>query len=357
MKISSISFILGISSLVGVSTTPYVLTYPAYFGNRFTIPEDNQVTQEGVFLGRILFYEAVLSANNKISCASCHQQKLAFTDGRTFSRGIDDTLTSRNSMSLVNLLWVRNFFWDGRAASLEEQAITPMTNMHEMGQSLETSARKLSQIRNYSSLFRQAFGNDSISGDRIVKAIAQFERTLISADSRYDRYLNGQYQPTADEWEGLNLFMTNPQPEKNIRGGGCGHCHGSPKLYMELFHNNGLDSLPRDRGREAITGLVADRGRFRVPTLRNIALTAPYMHDGRFKRLEEVLDHYSDHIRNSPSLSPVFQNMSNEKESRSLKLTSREKRSLLSFLQMLTDSSFINDPRYSDPRFSNPHIK
>ena len=328
---------------------PYKPVYPAYFGNRTNIPADNPLTREGVALGRRLFYEPLLSASNKISCGSCHRQALAFTDGKAFSTGIDSIPTSRSAMSLANLLWVRNFFWDGRAHSLEEQAITPLTAPHEMGQSTETSAEKLRLTAPYPQLFREAFPQDRISGALIVKALAQFERTLISANSKYDRYLDGTYQPTPAESTGMKLFMTGPDPGRNVRGANCGHCHGSPKIYMELFHNNGLDSIPRDPGREKLTGLAADMGRFRVPTLRNIALTAPYMHDGRFTSLDQVLDHYSDHIINSASLSPVLRNTSNEVNGASLKLSLNEKNDIIAFLHMLTDSAFISNPEFSNP--------
>ena len=331
------------------SPTPYELEYPAYFGGRFRIPKDNPTTVEGVQLGRRLFYEKALSANGVISCATCHRQELAFTDGLTFSRGVDGSLTPRNAMSLANLLWVRNLFWDGRSPSLEEQAKIPLTNVHEMGQSLEASSAKLQEMAPYPELFRKAFGSDQITGERIVKAIAQFERTLISADSPYDQYLQGMYEPTLQEKRGMELFMRPPNPEKNIRGANCGHCHGSPKLFIELFHNNGLDSLPKDVGREQVTGYPADRGRFRVPTLRNIALTAPYMHDGRFHSLEEVLDHYNEHIQESPNLSQFLRGVSNEAGGESLLLTPSEKDDIIAFLHILTDSTFITNPAFSDP--------
>lgn len=333
----------------GIETGPYNLVYPANFGNRIQVPADNPITKQGVYLGRMLFYENRLSANNKLSCGSCHQQDKAFTDGRTFSPGVDGVLTPRNSMSLVNLLWARKFFWDGRANGLEEQAATPLTSPHEMGQALTTSAQKLAQTPNYPALFKLVYGDEQITGDQIVKAISQFERTLISANSRYDQYLRGAYQPTPDELKGMELFNTAPQPEKGIRGANCSHCHGGPKTYMELFHNNGLDSLPKDQGIETLTRLPADRGRFKVPTLRNIALTAPYMHDGRFKTLEEVVDHYSEHIEQSPSLSSFLQGESNEAGGKSLKLLPAEKKQLIAFLNMLTDSTFITNPAFSDP--------
>jgi cytochrome c peroxidase len=333
----------------GSQPKPYPLRYPANFGGRYVVPADNPTTVEGVYLGRMLFYERKLSAGNSISCASCHQQSLAFTDGKKFSQGFDKTLTSRNSISLANLLWVRNLFWDGRASSLEAQAIFPLTDAHEMGQPLKVSAEKLRADMNYRQLFAKAFGSDSISETNIVRAISQFERTLISADSNYDRFLSGNYQPTAGEMNGMKLFQTAPVPEKGIRGANCEHCHGGVKTIKELFHNNGLDTIATDRGRENFTQEASDRGRFRVPTLRNIALTAPYMHDGRFTTLEEVLDHYNEHIRSSPTLSAFLVDISNDPHSKNLGLTTQEKKDIVSFLHMLTDSTFITNPAFSDP--------
>ena len=329
--------------------TPLHIAYPDYFGGRIELPADNPTTTQGVYVGRMLFYETALSANNRVSCATCHQQKLAFTDGRRFSEGADGTPQPRNTMSLANLLWVRHLFWDGRANGLEQQAQTPLTAIHEMGQSLEASAEKLRNKKIYAPYFREAFGTDSITGDKIVKALSQFERTLVSAGSRYDKYLQGRYQPTPSERNGIALFYTNPNPAGNIRGAACSHCHGGPKTFTELFHNNGLDSIPKDPGREKITGQPYDKGRFRVVTLRNIALTAPYMHDGRFNTLEEVISHYNEHIIENDLLSPFLQNNSNTAGGQSLDLTPQEKKDLLAFLHMLTDSSFITDKRFSNP--------
>jgi cytochrome c peroxidase len=333
----------------GAGDTPLKIEYPEYFGNRIFIPEDNNTTVQGVYLGRMLFYETSLSANDSLSCSSCHQQRFAFADGQQFSKGFDGTLQLRNTMSLANLLWVRNFFWDGRANGLEKQAETPLTNPHEMGQSLEMSVQKLRQKKIYTPLFRNAFGSDTITGTRILKALAQFERTLVSANSRYDQYLQGRYKPTPSELNGIALFYSHANPGRNVRGTGCDHCHGGPKTYNELFHNNGLELIPKDEGREKITGQSFDRGRFRVVTLRNIALTAPYMHDGRFTTLEQVVDHYNEHIVRSPLLSPFLQNNSNTENGESLALTIQEKRDLVAFLHMLTDSSFITDKRFSNP--------
>lgn len=338
-----------ISAGISDQPTPYLLKYPANFGSRFTIPVDNPSTIEGVYLGRMLFYETRLSANNQLSCASCHQQEKAFTDGKKLSVGVDGNFTKRNAMSLANLLWVRRLFWDGRSTSLEEQAEFPLTDPHEMAQSLDASVQKLSSTPLYAPLFKSAFGDTLITKERILKALAQFERTLISANSPYDKYLDGELNPTLSEQRGMELFMEAPNPETGKRGANCGHCHGGPKTYKELFHNNGLDMISKDGGRQSITGDTLDHGRFRVPTLRNIALTAPYMHDGRFRTLEEVLDHYNEHIQESVHLSDFLRNNSNQKNGTKLALTATEKKDIVAFLHMLTDSSFIKNPLFSNP--------
>lgn len=219
-----------------------------------------------------------------------------------------------------------------------------------MGQSLSKSASVLNNTARYPPLFEKAFGSKTITEGLILKALAQFERTLISANSNYDQYLSGTYTPTAQEMRGMLLFETRPDPQRNIRGANCGHCHGDPKTFKALFHNNGLDSIATDSGREKFTGQPHDRGRFRVPTLRNILLTAPYMHDGRFGTIKEVLNHYNEHIRQSPTLSSFLQGVSNETGGKHLALTNGEKSDIIAFMGMLTDSVFV-----TNPAFSNPH--
>lgn len=330
---------------------PYKLEYPSSFGSRFVIPENNPLTEEGVALGRMLFYEPLLSKTNTISCSSCHQQSLAFSDNRRLSIGVSGKPTRRNSMSLANLLWVKNLFWDGRVSGLEAQAAFPLIHPDEMGQSLEISAKKLSKTRLYPSLFKEVFGTATITGEQITQALSQFERTLISADSPYDRYLEGKYQLSATEKRGLELFMRGPAPERGVRGANCAHCHGGVKLFQEVFHNNGLDSIAvQDKGRQEITGDASDNGRFRVPTLRNIALTAPYMHDGRFATLEEVLDHYNQNMFHPSNLSHELRTATNTEGGKTLGLTAVEKKDLIAFLHLLTDSTFI-----TNPAFANPH--
>ena len=312
------------------------------------LPDDNPATEQGVKLGRMLFYEPALSANNKMSCSTCHQQKLAFTDGKRFSEGADGQLQPRSTMALENLLWVRHFFWDGRVEGLEQQAGVPLTSEHEMGQSLTISAQKLEEKGMYKQLFVDAFGNDSITGEKIIKALAQFKRTLISANAAYDKYLRKEYAPTQSELRGIGLFFG--EMEGGItKNAGCAHCHAGPKTFNELFHNNGLDSTFNDVGREKVTGQQIDKGRFRVVSLRNIALTAPYMHDGRFKTLAEVLDHYNDHIVSSLTLSPFLKTGPGDGTPQMLGLSSQDKQDLLAFLNMLTDSTFITDKKFANP--------
>lgn len=357
MRIGILSLLLALG-LVGVSAWTvaddpvpdgaYPLRYPPAFGGRFTIPADNPLTQQGVELGRLLFYEPRLSSTQTISCGSCHQQASAFTDGRALSLGVSGKPTRRNAMSLTNLLWVRQLFWDGRANGLEEQALIPLHHADEMGLKPGEAARALQRIAPYPALFRRVFGSDTVTDVRIAKALAQFERTLISADSRYDRYLADRDTLSAAEQRGLRLFSTAPAPERGIRGGNCAHCHGGPKLMQEVFHNNGLDPQPTDAGRRDVTGLALDQGRFRVPTLRNIALTAPYMHDGRLPTLEAVLDHYSEHVRASPTLSREL--TLGADSTPGLRLTAGEKADLSAFLRVLTDTAFVSNPQFADPR-------
>ncbi|GAB3829237.1 cytochrome-c peroxidase [Pontibacter rugosus] len=330
--------------------TPYTLTLPKHFPQNYIIPEDNALTEEGIALGRHLFYERKLSGNNTMSCGSCHQQEKAFTDGKALSLGIDNIPGKRSSMSLANMLWFSQFNWDGKAQSLEEQARIPIEDPLELHGSLAGAVTKLKATPLYPPLFRKAFGDTTITEDRILKALAQFQRTLISANSRYDRYMSNQEQLSPDEIEGMQLFLTHPDPSTNTRGGNCGDCHGGTLFSLRTFHNNGLDATISDNGLGDVTGLAKDNGKFKAPSLRNIALTAPYMHDGRFTTLEQVLDHYNDHLKyNSPNLDPLIIEASNEPGGKTLLLTADEKRKIIAFLHTLTDSSFTKDKRFSTP--------
>lgn len=338
--------------------SPLALNAPSYMGD-FIIPADNPTTEEGVALGRMLFYDTRLSRTNTISCASCHEQERAFVDGRRFSRGVFGRQTAKKSMSLVNVLWENRMFWDGREVGLEAQALHPIQDPNEMDMSLEELKGKLQSIPEYPPAFEKAFGTKQVQTEHIARALAQFQRTLISSNSRYDQYLRGEIALTAQEEEGMILFFTHPEPSINLRGGNCGDCHLSittagSKAGFRGFHNNGLDTEENlSPGLAAVTGNPADRGRFKAPNLRNIMLRAPYMHDGRFSTIEEVLDHYNDHVQMSSTLDVLIQEASNEpilpNEPIKLKLTNEEKAAIIAFLHTLTDEEFLNNPAFSNP--------
>lgn len=325
----------------------YDLTFPERFGPP-NIPANNQLTQAGVALGRALFYEKKLSGNNTLSCGSCHQQKLAFTDGKPLSIGVDGKVAKRNTMSLVNLAYNKSFNWDGAAATLEDQARFPIENPLEMNQNLTEAVQELQSTPAYPPLFQKAFGTSVITADLLTKALGQFQRILVSANSPFDQYREGKQPLPSEELEGFILFTTHPDPQFNTRGGNCGDCHGSDLTTLQQFHNNGLDLAFADTGRGAITSKSTDNGKFKAPSLRNIALTAPYMHDGRFKTLEEVLDHYNEHIQNSPNLDPLIMEASNQFRGKTLALTVAEKAKIIKFLHTLTDETFINEPRFAE---------
>ncbi len=329
--------------------TAFKFETPEHFGVRFVIPSNNPMSKEGVALGRMLFYEKKLSKDNTISCASCHQQSKAFTDGLAFAKGIKGQQLPRGSMSLANLLWVDKFFWDGRSKSLEEQALLPIQNPLEMDLSLSEAVSKLQNTDNYPAKFKAAFGTETISSENIAKALAQFQRTLISSNSRFDKIVRGEIKATAEEQRAISLFFTHPIPESNIRGGNCGDCHGSNLTTLNTLHDNGLNVVPTDLGLGAVTGKSTDNGKMKAPSLRNIALTAPYMHNGKFTTLEEVLNHYNEHIQLSSNLDPLIIEATNTVGGKTLLLTEQEKKDIILFLKMLTDEDFITNKEFSNP--------
>ncbi len=330
---------------------------PFVFG-QFRVPEDNPLTDEAVELGKRLFYDVRLSGNNEVSCATCHRQELAFTDGRQTAVGVSGEALAFNSMSLANLMWgPQHFFWNGRVTSLEAQALVPIQNVDEMNQDLAELVDELKADADYVALFKAAYGR--ISRDHIAKALASFQRTLISSDSKYDQYLRGEALLTEQENLGRKLFMAHPDVKASLRGGNCIDCHSQFltsgfKTQYDGFSNNGLDSeedlLP---GLEEVTQSRAHRGLFKVPTLRNIALTAPYMHDGRFATLAEVLDHYNEGIKMSSTLSPLIVEADNVikgvNTQPSLNLSEDEKAAIIAFMHTLTDQKFTTAGRFSNP--------
>ncbi|MGH6630584.1 MAG: cytochrome-c peroxidase, partial [Burkholderiales bacterium] len=263
---------------------------PFVFG-RFRVPDDNPLTEEAVQLGRMLFYDTRLSGNNTVACATCHIQRLAFTDGKVRAVGVSGKPLAFNSMSLANLMWgPQHFFWNGRADSLEQQALLPIRNPDEMNQDLDQLVEELQADERYPALFMRAYGK--ISAGNIARALASFERTLVSADSRYDRFLRGEIKLSSEEELGRKLFMAHPDVKVSKRGANCIDCHSQFltsgfNAGFDGFSNNGLDGEASLKpGLQEVTGKGSDQGKFKIPTLRNIALTAPYMHDGRFATLE-----------------------------------------------------------------------
>ena len=333
-------------------------TAPFVFGN-FQVPAGNPLTEEAVQLGRRLFYDKQLSGDNTVSCSTCHMQHLAFTDGKARAVGVSGKPLEFNSMSLANLLWgAQRFFWNGRAGSLEEQALVPIQHPDEMAQDLDELVGELETDETYADQFRGAYGR--ISAENIARALASFVRTLISANSRYDQYLRGEVKLSAQEELGRKLFMAHPDVKVSQRGANCIDCHSQFltsgfSAQFDGFSNNGLDTdAMLNPGLQILTDQDADRGKFKVPTLRNIALTAPYMHDGRFSTLEQVLDHYNEGIRYSDTLSPLIMEADNQQQDTaglriSLNLNAEEKHAIIAFLHTLTDRSFITEEKFSDP--------
>jgi cytochrome c peroxidase len=344
-------------------TTPYKITIPFGFPTNLNIPDDNPMTVEGIELGRYLFYDGRVSGNSEpekqMSCATCHLQENAFecgidhpvfTGGKTF--GTTGIPTHHYMLPLFNQVWNHSgYLWNG---SVREENPDPMqrniealTYMsiiapHEMNSDTLSAVEAIRKIPGYAELFKKAFSSEDVTISRISKAISQFIRTFISANSRFDQYLRGETQLTPSELNGYVLFVTE-------EGADCFHCHGgdgNPLFTTHLFYNNAKDSVfddPRDRF--AITGDPMMRGAYKAPSLRNIELTAPYMHDGRFKTLDEVIDFYSEGLIYSPIADPLMHHLLNG----GTRLTLNEKAGLKAFLLTLTDEEFIKNPAFSKP--------
>ena len=325
------------------SSIPYSLKIPELFQQKLIdplIPSNNPLTEEGVALGKKLFFDRKLSGNNTQACASCHKPQNSFTDNTRFSNGIDGVFGSRNSMPLMNLAWnfTDKFAWDGKELGLERQALEPVKNPIEMHSNWANVAEKLQQDPEYPTLFLRAFGTTTIDSSLVTKAIAQFERILISGNAKFDQYLLGNATLSLEELNGFTIFMDEEK-------GDCFHCHGSdnnPLWTDNGFHNNGLDSTFDDLGLGAVTGDPNDNGTFRSPSLRNLNFTAPYMHDGRFATLEEVINHYSEGLQFSSTIDPLMKKVSQG----GVQLTPQEKLDLKAFLLTLTDPEFINNPDF-----------
>jgi len=292
---------------------------------------NNPVTYYGFNLGKKLFYDPILSVDSTISCGSCHQQFAAFSHlDHQLSHGVNDLEGDRNAPPLFNLAWHSSFFWDGGSSHIDMQPIAPITNPVEMNESLANVLIKLNRSSYYPAMFNKAFGTDSITTQSMTRALAQFMSCLISANSKYDKVKAGTATFTADEQSGYMLFKAK-----------CESCHKEPLMTDLTYRNNGLDVHFVDAGRARITLQPSDSGKFKVPSLRNVAVSYPYMHDGRLNSLSKVIDHYRAGIVQSSTIDPLLSggNMS---------ITDAEKQQLLLFLNTLTDPAFLNDKRFSE---------
>jgi cytochrome c peroxidase len=339
---------------IAFDPTPYPIVQPTGFP-LMDIPVDNPMTQEGFELGRRLFYDVRLSKDNSMSCASCHLPEMGFADGTAFSTGVDGEQTRRSSMSLVNIgYFADKLFWDGRAPSLEAQALLPVTDAIELINTWTAVEEMMKEDAEYPTMFRKAFGiEDSSEIDSLfaAKAIAQFERTLVSSNSKYDKFVierDFSYEFTDSEARGEEMYFDFGSLDggSGVPDAQCFHCHGGVLFTTGEFFNNGLDDYPTladypDKGLGEVTGMQADFAKFKAPTLRNIELTAPYMHDGRFTTLEEVIEHYSTGVHFATNLDVNLD--------APLNLSESEKEDLVNFLKTLTDTEFIENPAFQNP--------
>lgn len=296
----------------------------------------NPLEKSKIALGRQLFYDPILSRDNQISCASCHLQQTGFTHvDHALSHGIEDRIGTRNSPVLVNLAWNKLFMWDGAVNHLDVQALAPIENHLEMDEKIANVVHKLQQSKKFKRLFFDAYGDSLATGERTLKAISQFMLTLVSADSKYDQVMRKEkgVEFSADEKKGYSLFKMH-----------CAACHTEPLFTNGKFENNGLipDSTLNDKGRMTVTGRSSDSLLFKVPTLRNIERSYPYMHDGRYRNLQMVLFHYTGSIHASPTLSRHLQ--------KPLPLDEQDKRCLIAFLKTLTDHTFLSNPDFGYPK-------
>lgn len=339
---------------VDYDPTPYALAV-GHFPPPI-LPADNPLTEAGVELGRMLFYEKALSGDNTQACADCHLQSRNFSDPAVFSVGIAGEEGHRHSMVLSNLAWHvhhgdnhgHGFFWDGRAATLRDQVLQPIEDALEMDESLEAVITKLSGRQEYKDQFKRAFDAEAITEEDMARALEQFLLSMVSNQSRYDRYLLGEVSLTDSEERGRLLFFNEFDPfNAEVSGADCAHCHSGLDFSSHQFSNNGLDADAdmADIGYMGVTGDEADRGKFKVPSLRNVMVSAPYMHDGRFADIDEVIDHYDHGAVASSSIDPMML----YNVDYGLGLTEEDRADLIAFLHTLTDQAFLDNPAFSNP--------
>ncbi len=298
----------------------------------------NPLTPAGVALGKELFYDGILSADGSVSCGSCHQQTACFTQhGHALSHGIDNHLTKRNSMPLQNLAWENSFMWDGGVIHLDLFPPAPIENVNEMAETLPHVLQKLRDSQKYPPMFEKAFGSREITTSHFLQALSQFMLTLVSANSKYDKYVRKEsgITLTDEEMGGLQLFKQK-----------CAACHAGELFTDHSFRNNGLPLQPvPDEGRSLITLNETDKYKFKVPSLRNVEVTRPYMHDGRFRTLEDVLEHYSTGVADIPNLDITLQKSDGTK---GIILSETDKKQIIAFLKTLTDDEFLQNKRFSE---------
>ncbi|MBR9861407.1 cytochrome-c peroxidase [bacterium] len=337
---------------VNGTLTPYEQTPYDYFENPNlpppNFPKDNMPTVEGVELGRMLFYDPILSGDSSLSCSGCHNQAFAFTDnGRQFSTGINGDQGRRNSMPIFNLMWhLDGFFWDGRSELLRHQAIEPIKDPIEMDETIAYLLVKLNRDAMYKEAFAKAFNITEIDEEHVALALEQFMMTITSGYSKFDLGRTvGFSNFTPAEMRGLEIFNAESYPnDPNNKGGDCFHCHSAPLFMTRALMNTGLDSFSTDPGLEGVTGDPKDRGKFKVPSLRNIEMTAPYMHDGRFATLDEVIEFYANGVHFNANLDPNMHALQD-----SVYLSPQQRSDLIAFLKTLTDEDFLNNEEYSNP--------
>ena len=328
-------------------TTAYVLETGSFPPNM--INPDNKLTVQGVQLGKMLFYEKQMSGDGTLACAGCHMQEFAFTDTARFSTGIQGKKGGRQAMTIFNMAWHGNeFFWDGRAHLLRDQSLKPIQDELEMDETLENVVKKLNAMQIYKDQFKRAFGSEEINELKISLALEQFMNSIVSNNSKYDQFLKDTTVFTASEKRGRKLFFDDYNPFfPNESGADCAHCHSGANFENDKYMNNGLDdnASVTDIGREKVTTMSGDKAKFKVTSLRNIELTAPYMHDGRFSTLEQVVDHYNAGIKASATLDPALE----QTRAKGLFLNAQDKIDLVNFLKTLTDNTLITNKEYSDP--------
>ena len=313
------------------SPSSITFTQPSNFPAPHYTFENNQLTQEGFELGRYLFYDPILSLDSTISCASCHAQSHSFADHNIpLSKGVDKKFGTRNAPALINLAWSTSFMWDGGVNNIEVQPLVPLTSPHELGESMTNIVLKLNRSNFYLTKFKVLYGSGQITDQHFLKVLAQFTSMLVSSNSRYDQYISGKINFTSEELAGYALFKNN-----------CASCHREPLFTDYSYRNSGLESVILDSGRYRVTQNLTDLGKFKVPTLRNIEFTYPYMHDGRFANLEQVVAFKSNGIKNSPTLDPLLKTP--------FLFTSEQQKALVTFLRTLSDYEYASNPIYAEP--------